>query len=79
MDNVSGAPIPGYDAPGQHIEDASAQSWPQARYIQYRVNYFTRDSIYTPELDDLTIFFDSQAPNNGNGKDYFTYLPLIMK
>jgi hypothetical protein len=75
----SGAPIPGYSAPGQHIEDASAQYWPQARYIQYRVNYFTRDSIYTPELDDLTIFFDGQAPNNGNDKDYFTYLPLITK
>ena len=74
----TGAPIAGYRA-GGHIEDASGAFWPEGRYIQYRVNFFTRDSIYTPELDDLTIFYDRQGPSNGNEKDNFTYLPLIMK
>jgi hypothetical protein len=60
----SGAPLPGYDAPGQHIEDSSGSFWPQARYIQYRVNFFTRVSENTPVLDNLTIYFepDPDAP-----------------
>jgi hypothetical protein len=81
--DASGAPIPGYDAPGQHIEDASASFWPQARYIQYRVNFFTRDSTKTPELYNLAIYFEDEdnngGGNNGPGTNYFTFLPLVLK
>ena len=83
--DASGAPIPGYDAPGQHIEDASAGFWPQARYIQYRVNFFTRDSTRTPELYNLAIYFEGEdnnnngGGNNGPGTNYFTFLPLVLK
>jgi hypothetical protein len=73
----SGAPSPGYDAPGQHIEDASGNFWPQARYIQYRVNFYTRDETHTPELDNLTIYFDQGASGSSGG--HYTYLPLILR
>jgi hypothetical protein len=81
----SGAPLPGYDAPGQHVEDASGDFWPQARYIQYRVNFYTRISQNTPIMDDLTIYFlpDADAPDptptplpSGPGT---VYLPIIVK
>jgi hypothetical protein len=79
--NATGAPLAGYDAPGQHIEDASGESWPQARYIQYRVNFFTRDSTKTPELEDLTIYFDQVAPDddNNHGTTSHVYLPIVVK
>lgn len=83
--NQSGAPLPGYDAPGQHIEDASGDFWPQARYIQYRVNFFTRDSTKTPELDDLIIYFDHEIrEDNGNGNgdpgtNSQVILPIVLK
>jgi hypothetical protein len=82
----SGAPLPGYDAPGQHIEDSSGSFWPQARYIQYRVNFYTRISQNTPVLDNLTIYFEPDAdapdptptptPQSGPGA---VYLPIIVK
>jgi hypothetical protein len=82
----SGAPLSGYDAPGQHIEDSSGSFWPQARYIQYRVNFFTRISQNTPVLDSLTVYFvpDADAPNptptppppSGHG---VIYLPIIIR
>jgi hypothetical protein len=77
----SGAPLPGYDAPGQHIENAAGTFWPQARYIQYRVNFFTRDSTHTPELDALTIYFDNGIrPDDGdNGVKSYIYLPMVLK
>jgi hypothetical protein len=62
-----------------HPDSTSRTLLPSTGHKRATSNYFTRDSIYTPELDDLTIFFDGQAPNNGNDKDYFTYLPLITK
>ena len=79
--NATGAPLAGHDAPGQHIEDASGKSWPQARYIQYRVNFFTRDSTKTPELEDLTIYFDQVAPDddNNHGTTSHVYLPIVVK
>jgi hypothetical protein len=80
----SGAPIPGYDAPGQHIEDAAGDFWPQARYIQYRVNFFTRDSTKTPELNNLSIHFDRNVhqdddDDQGTGTVSFTFLPIVLK
>jgi hypothetical protein len=83
--NESGAPLAGYDAPGQHIEDSAGEFWPQSRYIQYRVNFFTRDSTKTPQLDDLTIYFDRVAPedddNNGSdpGTTRHVFLPIVLK
>jgi hypothetical protein len=87
--NESGAPLPGYDAPGQHIEGPPERSqhpngkwWPKAQFIQYRVNFFTRDSTQTPALSDLIIHFEPGIVNsNGkpnNGSDY-VYLPLVLK
>jgi hypothetical protein len=70
----SGAPLPGHDSPGQHIEDALGNFWPQARYIQYRVNFYTRDSRKTPELYDLTIFY-----KRGTNISHSLYLPLVLK
>jgi hypothetical protein len=80
----SGAPIPGYDAPGQHIEDAAGDFWPQARYVQYRVNFYTRDSTKTPELDHLTVYFDRGGPesddgDHDDGQGSHTYLPILLK
>lgn len=75
----SGAPLPGYDAPGQHIEDAAGHHWPTARYIQYRVNLYTRDETLTPELDSLTLYYDSLSTGgNGSGK-YATFIPVVLK
>lgn len=73
----SGAPLPGYDAPGQHIVDSTGAFWPQARYIQYRVNFYTRDETKTPELDSLTLYYDNQSSIAGS--DNYTYLPIIMR
>jgi hypothetical protein len=77
----TGAPLPGYDAPGQHIEDAAGNFWPKARYIQYRVNFFTRESDKTPVLHDVTIYYDNAAPdgNGGDPKTERVYLPLILR
>lgn len=83
---ASGMPIPGYDSPGQHIEDAAGNWWPQARYIQYRVNLYTRDETKTPELYDLTIYYEpntNDAPvgpgGPGDSGDHRIYLPMILK
>jgi hypothetical protein len=77
----SGAPLPGYNAPGQHIENASGRLWPQARYIQYRVNFYTRESTNTPVLDNLTIYFDNgiRPGDGGNGVKSYIYLPMVLK
>jgi hypothetical protein len=77
----SGAPLPGYGAPGQHIEDSAGLFWPQARYIQYRVNFFTRESDKTPILDNVTIYFDNGLPDEQDNqpKAKRLYLPLIMR
>jgi len=68
---ASGAPLPGYNAPGQHIEDALKKLYPQARYIQYRVNMYTRDSTKTPILDSLTLYYEPGIA--------YIYLPLILR
>jgi hypothetical protein len=77
----SGAPLPGYNAPGQHIEDSAGYTRPKARYIQYRVNFYTRDETKTPQLDNLTIYFYTPEGNSGPGVDpnHIVYLPLIVK
>ncbi len=81
MADETGAPIPGYDAPGQHIEDTAGEFWPKARYIQYRVNFFTRESDKTPVLHDVTIYYDNAAPDGtgGDPKTERVYLPLILR
>jgi hypothetical protein len=75
----SGAPLQGYDAPGQHIEDASGNFWPRARYIQYRVNFYTRDAMHTPELDRLTVYYDNGLGDGGRPNIRHTYLPIAFK
>jgi hypothetical protein len=50
---AKGSPLQGYDAPGQHIEDAGENYWPQARFIQYRVNFWARDTATDPDLTVL--------------------------
>jgi hypothetical protein len=75
---TSGAPIQGYDAPGQHIENAAGGYWPKARYIQYRVNFYTRDSSLTPALDSMTLYY-STVNGPGTGHSSKLYLPLIRR
>jgi hypothetical protein len=73
-----GAPLEGYDAPGQHIVDENGDWWPQARYIQYRVNFWARDvatdpsviMLKTPFLFDVILHY--QLPP-------MAYLPLVFK
>jgi hypothetical protein len=77
----SGAPLPGYNAPGQHIQDAAGHVLPRARYIQYRVNFFTRDSQKTPRVDSVSIYFDNGL-DSGEGeppRGVRIHLPLILK
>ncbi len=74
---LSGAPIAGYSAPGQSIENSLGNILPKARYIQYRVNFYTRDETKTPELYDLTIYYNpGKTPGGGGNK---VYLPLVRK
>lgn len=70
-----GSPLQGYDAPGQHIEDANGNYWPQARYIQYRVNFWARDALSgggvklnTPFLFDVILHYERPLE---------IYLPLV--
>ncbi|MCB0193476.1 MAG: hypothetical protein KDJ65_16130 [Anaerolineae bacterium] len=78
--NETGAPLAGYNAPGQHIEDAAGNTWPKARYIQYRVNFFTRDETKSPKLDNLTLYYssDSDGPGSGPGSNR-VFLPIVVK
>jgi hypothetical protein len=81
---VSGAPIPGYDSPGQYIEDAAGEIKPQARYIQYRINFYSRDETNSPELDNITLFYHPEVLNGSNGGNGgppsgSVFLPIILK
>jgi hypothetical protein len=73
----TGAPLQGYDAPGQHIVDAAGEKWPQARYIQYRVNFWARDAeeglgivLNTPTLFDVILHYERPP---------ILYLPIIFR
>jgi hypothetical protein len=77
-----GAPLQGYDAPGQHIEDASGNTCPDtcptARYIQYRVNFWARDAepdpgvtvLNTPFLFDVILGYEPP---------FDVYLPVVLR
>ena len=77
-----GAPLQGYDAPGQHIEnsagDACPDNCPTARYIQYRVNFWARDAepdpgvtvLNTPFLFDVTLGYEPP---------FRIYLPVVLR
>jgi hypothetical protein len=73
-----GAPLQGYDAPGQHIEDANGDYTPQARFIQYRVNFWARDTsaardlttLLTPFLYDVILHYEGPTG---------IYLPIIFR
>jgi hypothetical protein len=73
-----GAPLQGYDAPGQHIEDENGEYWPQARCIQYRVNFWARDASPLPDIVELNtpflydVILHYEAP-------YMAYLPMIFR
>jgi hypothetical protein len=77
-----GAPLQGYDAPGQHIEDALGNTCPDncptARYIQYRVNFWARDTIL--ESDDVALntpfLFDVIL---GYEPPFRVYLPVVLR
>ena len=79
---VSGAPIAGYDSPGQYIEDAFGEIKPQAQYIQYRINFYSRDETNSPELDNITLFYQPPETLNGSNGGSHTgsvFLPVILK
>jgi CARDB len=75
-----GAPLQGYDAPGQHIEDAAGHTCPDncptARYIQYRVNFWARNAspnpnavqLFTPFLFDVILHYER----------HMIFLPIIF-
>ncbi len=73
-----GSPLQGYDAPGQHIEDAAGNYFPQARYIQYRVNFWARNVatvpgvvvLHTPFLFDVILHYERPP---------VVYLPAVYK
>jgi hypothetical protein len=73
-----GAPLQGYSAPGQHIENSSGDYFPQGRYIQYRVNMWARDAasdplttiLYTPFLFDVILHYDAPIA---------VYLPIVAR
>jgi hypothetical protein len=74
-----GSPLQGYDAPGQHIvAGAGGGFWPQARYIQYRVNFWARDmnpdvqicEKRTPFLYDVILHYERPP---------VVYLPVVYK
>jgi len=79
-----GAPLEGYDAPGQHIIDAAGQPLHQARYIQYKVNMWTKGLgpdppwepypyygiVKTPQLFDVILHYNAPAR---------LYLPLVLR
>ena len=74
----TGAPLQGYSAPGQHIEDGNRDILPQGRYIQYRVNMWARDAasdplttiLYTPFLFDVILHYDRPP---------IIYLPVVAR
>jgi hypothetical protein len=77
-----GAPLQGYDAPGQHIEDAAGNTCPDncptAQYIQYRVNFWARDAepdtgvtvLNTPFLFDVILGYEPP---------FRVYLPVVLR
>ncbi|HFD40241.1 MAG TPA: hypothetical protein ENJ31_10415 [Anaerolineae bacterium] len=73
-----GSPLLGYDAPGRHIVDENGDYWPQARYIQYRVNFWARDvaaapnlvTLNTPCLFDVVLHYERPP---------IIYLPIVFK
>ncbi len=73
-----GSPLQGYDAPGQHIEDASGNYFPKAQFIQYRVNFWARNTstmtdttvLKTPFLYDVILHYERPP---------VVYLPAIYK
>jgi hypothetical protein len=77
-----GAPLQGYDAPGQHIENAAGDTCPDncptARYIQYRVNFWARDAepdpgvtvLNTPFLFDVILGYEPP---------FRIYLPIVLR
>ncbi len=66
-------PVRGYLGPGAYIVDGGGE-WPQARYAQYRVNFWSLGA--TPYLYYVTLFHGraSQQGTYGN-----VYLPILFK
>ncbi|MGD2207064.1 MAG: hypothetical protein PVH17_09815, partial [Anaerolineae bacterium] len=76
-----GAPLQGYDAPGQHIQDAVGntcpKNCPENQYIQYRVNFWGRDTepdpqvveLHTPFLFDVILHYET----------HILYLPIVYR
>ena len=79
----AGAPLQGYDAPGQHIEDASGNTCPDncptAQYIQYRVNFWARDAepdpgvtvLNTPFLFDVILGYKRHSASTFPGSQEY--------
>lgn len=75
-----GAPLEGYSAPGQHIIDAAGDKLPEARYIQYKINMWSKgggtaqypcyDIIKTPQVFDVILHYNAPV---------YIYLPLAFK
>ena len=72
-DNAYWIPIRGYLGPGAYIVGPGGQ-WPEARYAQYRVNFWSFGS--TPLLYYVTLFYGSASGQGVYGK---VHLPAIFK
>ena len=73
-----GAPLQGYDAPGQHIEDENGEYWPEARCIQYRVNFWARDAAYSPGVVELNTPFLFDVILHYE-RPFMVYLPVLFR
>jgi hypothetical protein len=78
-----GAPVQGLDAPGRHILDRNGKPFPEARYIQYKVDFWQKKqtcgppgktAVYpfctSPILADVTLHYNVT---------YAIYLPIVFK
>ena len=70
-------PMRGYVGRGSNIV-GPAGKWPEGRYAQYRVNFWTRDSRYSPEVYFVSLFHGRASGQGSYGSDY-VYLPIILK
>ena len=67
-------PVRGYVESGAYLQQ-NGNPWPQGRYAQYRVNMWTADSKFSPELYYVTLYHGAFSSQGSYGD---VYLPSIM-
>ena len=70
-----GIPIRGYLGPGADMQQGGSR-WPTGRYAQYRVNFWTRDSRFSPDMYYATLFYGRASFAGAYGN---IYLPYVVK